>query len=393
MLLTEFERHDGLIIMATNRAFDLDEAMHRRITLAIEFQKPDAILREKIWKANVPASLNLADNVNFKSLAVQFELTGGFIKNALLTSLSRAVSREGEELAIITQDDLVHGCKLQLRGRMQMVDFHRRVLPTKGIDELVLEDDKLKILREIVMFEKAREVLFGQWGFDKTMSHDRGTTVLFHGPPGTGKTMGAEAIAFSMGKPLKVINSAELLSKWVGDTGKNIDSVFEEGRMHDAVLVFDEAEGLFGQRTTSGSSSTDRYANVDVGLLLYHMEHYTGVVVLSTNQFDVIDEAFFRRLKFVVGFETPKVGEREKLWRLLIPKEAPLSEEVDFKRLANLFEFTGGQIKSCIVRAAARAALLTDEAKRKIGMEGLLKASKEELEKRKGPLKNEQIYM
>lgn len=96
--------------------------------------------------------------------------------------------------------------------------------------------------------------------------------------------MSCEAIAFSMGKPLKVINSAELLSKWVGDTPKNIDAVFEEGKNFDAVLVFDEAEGLFGQRSTSSESATDRYANVDVGLLLYHMERYPGVVVLSTNQ-------------------------------------------------------------------------------------------------------------
>jgi len=383
VLLTEFERHDGLVILATNRAFDLDEAMHRRITIAVEFEKPDPILRERIWKSNVPSALRLAPDVNFKALALQFELTGGFIKNALLNALSLAVSRDGEEACQVTQADLIKGSKMQLRGKLRMADFHRRLVPTHSLDELILSKDKIDVLNDIVMFEKARQVLFTQWGFDKTMGRDRGTSVLLHGPPGTGKTMAAEAIAFAMGKPLKVINSAELLSKWVGDTPKNIDAVFEEGKGNDCVLVFDEAEGLFGSRSQSSSSSTDRYANVDVSLLLYHMERYPGVVILTTNQFDAIDPAFFRRIKFVIEFPNPEAEERARLWRSLIPHDAPLDPNVNFKLLGQSFAFSGGHIQSCVIRAAARAALNPDEHKRVINMELLMAAAAEEEKKKK----------
>lgn len=212
LLLTEFERHDGLVILATNRAFDLDEAMHRRVTIAIEFQKPDPILRgpfinswhrssstsERIWVANVPKALRLAADVDFRYLAMQFELTGGFIKNALLSALSMAVSRDGEDNCIVRQDDLIQvrtlvppdppspsslkGAKLQLRGRLRMVDFHRRQVPHRGLDDLILSKEKKKVLEDIVMFEKARQVLFSSWGFEKTMGQDRGTTVLLYGP-------------------------------------------------------------------------------------------------------------------------------------------------------------------------------------------------------------------
>lgn len=379
MLLTEFERHDGLIIMATNRAFDLDEAMHRRITLALEFSKPDLFLREKIWKANLPSKAVLAPDVSFKHLSLHYELTGGFIKNALLTALSRAVARDGEEKCCISMDDLVYGAKSQLRGRLRMVDFHRRVLPSAGIENVVLPEEKSATLKRIVMFEKAKDVLFGQWGFDKTMSHDRGTTILFYGPPGTGKTMAAEAIAFSMGKPLKVVNSAELVDKYVGETGKHIDAVFEEAQLYDAVLVFDEAEGLFGQRTGT-RNSTDRYANTDVGLLLYHMERFPGVVVLCTNQINVIDQAFFRRIKFVMEFVVPGPEERAKLWQQLIPKECPVSPDVNFKQIAEKYEFTGGHIKSAVVRAATRAALVESDD-RAITMSDLLNSCQEEKKK------------
>lgn len=278
-----------------------------------------------------------------------------------------AVSRDGEENAVVRQEDLVAGAKLQLRGRLRMIDFTRRRVPSRSIEDLILAPEQKRILNEIVSFEKARQVLYSQWGFNQ---QDKGTTVLLYGPvrihlrllhltlqPGTGKTMASEAIAFAMGKPLKIVNSAELVSKWVGDTPKNIDAVFEEGKNVDAVLVFDEAEGLFGQRSSSSESATDRYANVDVGLLLYHMERYPGVVVLCTNQIGAIDNAFFRRIKsetptlssshtsrFVVEFPRPEAPERARLWASLIPKEAPQDKDIDYKKLGQIYELSGGHI-------------------------------------------------
>jgi len=261
-----------------------------------------------------------------------------------------------------------------------MIDFHHRIVPTRGLESLVLKKEQLETLKEVIAFEKARQILFSQWGFDKVIGEDRGTSVMFWGPPGTGKSLAAEAIAFSTGKPLRIINTGELLSKWVGDTPKNINSVFEEAKSYDAVLVFDEAEGLFGTRT-SNSTSTDRYANVDVGLLLYHMEHFNGVIILCTNMVKDLDPAFFRRLKFVVEFGVPDATERLKLWKMLIPTQCPVSTDVDLQRLANQFEFTGGVIKNVIVRAASRAALRVDKKDYWITMNDIEISASEELNK------------
>ncbi|XP_065889621.1 uncharacterized protein [Dysidea avara] len=375
LLLTEVERHDGLIIMATNRPFDLDEAMHRRITIALEFRQPDHLLRKAIWESHIPAEMKMAEDVDLHALSLRYELTGGFIKNAILSALSIAVSRDGET-PLITQDDLLKGASLQLRGRLRMKDFHRRVVPAGGLDEVVVEERLMKQLKEIVQFEKARSILFGQWGFGKRMTE--GLTVLLHGAPGTGKTLAAEAIGYEVGKPLKVINCGELLSKWVGESTKNIDSIFEEARGTDAILVFDEAEGLFGTRTDM-STSTDRYANVDVGVLLYHIERFPGIVILTTNLIDNIDKAFFRRLKFVLLFEVPPRALRERLWKLILPPEAPVADDVDFTRLAT-YEVTGGSVKSAVFRAASRAAL-REEDKRTINHNDLESAIEEEINK------------
>jgi SpoVK/Ycf46/Vps4 family AAA+-type ATPase len=328
--------------MATNRPYDLDEAMHRRIMLAIEFRQPDHILRKTIWEAHIPQQMQLADDVDLNALALRFELTGGFIKNAILSALSIAVSRDGDA-PTVCHEDLLRGANLQLRGRLRMKDFHRRLIPARGLDQVIIPDPIMKNLKEIIQFEKARSVLFGQWGFDKT--EQQGLTVLFHGLPGTGKSLAAEAVGYEVGKPLKLVNCGELLSKWVGESTKNIDSIFEEARSTDAILVFDEAEGLFGQRTDM-KTSTDRYANVDVGVLLYHIERFPGIIILTTNLIDNMDKAFFRRLKFVLHFDTPSFDLRKKLWKLLIPGETPLEDGgVDYDKLAH-YEMSGGDIKS-----------------------------------------------
>ncbi|PRP75013.1 hypothetical protein PROFUN_07406 [Planoprotostelium fungivorum] len=387
-LLTEIERHDGLVIMATNRAYDLDEAMHRRITLAIEFIKPDPILRESIWRNNIPSGMKLADDVILSDLAMNFELTGGLIKNAILSALSIAVSRDGEKEATVRQEDFEAGARLQLRGRLRMIDFEHRVVPTQGLESLVLSKAKLEQLQSVVEYEKARQILYGQWGFDKIMGQDKANSVLFWGPPGTGKTLAAEAVAFSTGKPLKFVNTGELVSKWVGDTGKNINSIFEEAQANDAVLFFDEADAIFGRRTAV-TGSTDKEANQDTGLLLYHMEHYKGIVILSSNLISEIDPAFFRRIKFVIEFVIPGAKERVTLWRKLIPSECPVEEELNLEALARRHEFTGGQIKMAIIRAASKASLR--EENQRITSSDLEEAALEE-ERKQGQTSHTSLY-
>ena len=234
-VLTELERHEGLCILATNRPMDLDEAMHRRITLAIEFNKPDLLLREKIWRSMAPPKLPLADDVDFMLLARKYELQGGFIKNAWLSALSIAVARDG--LApTVTMEDLHSGASHQLRGRLSMAQFDRGIVPQHGLEEVVLPSDIKEKLKQIVNYSKAQAVLFGQWGFQQQHGRAQGISALFHGVPGTGKTMAAEAIGFDVGRPLMVVNCAQLMDKYVGESAKNIEKVFTEAKGYRALL-------------------------------------------------------------------------------------------------------------------------------------------------------------
>jgi SpoVK/Ycf46/Vps4 family AAA+-type ATPase len=378
-VLTELERHEGLCILATNRPMDLDEAMHRRITLAIEFTKPDLLLREKIWRSMAPPKLPLAADVDFMLLARKYELQGGFIKNAWLSALSMAVSRDGVS-PTLTMDDLHAGASHQLRGRLAMSNFDRGIVPQHGLESVILPSDIKEKLKQIVNYSKAQAVLFGQWGFQQQHGRAQGISALFHGLPGTGKTMAAEAIGFDVGRPLMIVNCAQLMDKYVGESAKNIEKVFVEAKGQDAVLVFDEAEGLLASRSSDGGS-TSRHDNLNVGILLHHMEEFSGIVVAITNRYEQVDTAFHRRFKFIMEFPVPESAVRAKLWRSLIPPAAPLDKKVDFEELGARFELTGGHIKSAVFRAAVEASLQAEGETRMITMERLVQAAQEEVDK------------
>eukprot|EP01006_Ploeotia_vitrea_P029076 TRINITY_DN61676_c0_g1_i1.p1 TRINITY_DN61676_c0_g1~~TRINITY_DN61676_c0_g1_i1.p1 ORF type:complete len:1039 (+),score=112.61 TRINITY_DN61676_c0_g1_i1:442-3117(+) len=376
-LLTEIERFTGVTVLATNRPHTLDEAMRRRITLAVEFKAPDHTHREKIWNSLLPEHISLADDVNFHSLALQYELSGGLIKNAVLVALCAAIDRD-PDLPCITQADFHAGCKTQLEVGFGVNDFYHKVTPKDGLDKVLLADPIKQQLRNVVLAAKAQKVLAGSWGFDGSASptNNQGITVLFSGPPGTGKTLAASAIGFEVGQPLKVVNSSQLIDKWVGETSKNIEKVFHDARGHSAVLVFDEAEGLFGSRTSNGCA-TDKLMNADVGRLLWQMENFPGIVILITNIVDFVDEAFFRRLKFKIKFEKPRQEVRNHLWKAHIPDKCPIADDIDFDSLARE-ELTGGEIKSVVFRAACRAAVRDDEDA-KLTMSDLSQALEEEV--------------
>ncbi|KAJ5074695.1 atpase [Anaeramoeba ignava] len=362
LLLTEIDRHDGIIILATNRPFDLDEGMQRRVTLSIEFKRPDAHTREDIWKTHISRSLRLADDVNIPELARKYELTGGFIKNSILTSLSLAVSRYNGDLEnlVVTHDDFEQGAKQQLRGFLAMRQAKHHIVPKRGIDFLILPDSTLEDIKEIINSEKARKILFN-WGFDDKMGYSNAATVLFSGPPGTGKTLAAEAIALETGKSMKVVNAAQLLSKYVGETPKQIDTLFTEAAQNDHLLVFDEAEGLFSHRVSDTTTSTDRYANIDTSLLLYHMERFKGIVILCTNSPDLIDSAFLRRMNYSIDFPMPEETLRLKLWRFFIPDSITIQKEADLSLIASRYPLSPAAIRNAVLLALSRMILRDKE--------------------------------
>ncbi|XP_057858143.2 uncharacterized protein LOC131067212 isoform X1 [Cryptomeria japonica] len=381
-LLTEMERHEGIIMLATNRPLDLDEAMHRRITCVIEFYAPDHTQRHKIWKL-ASERLPVEEDIDWMKISLRYELTGGYIKNALVSSLLMAISRDSNNPRI-TEDDIISGCRLQMRSSLQMKSLKQRIVPKTSMDELVLSTTLHERLNAIVEFEKARAVLLGQWGFQQERL---GATCFFWGPHGAGKSSAAEAIGYELGRPLKVINCAQLVLKEnSSNTSSNVRSAFKDARLMDAILVFDDFQILSSETGSSkgNSNSISEWSNGVIGSLLHELGSFPSMCILIANikQGSTIvrlDHELLRRLKFVVEFKMPNAIMRSQMWKKMIPKETPLAEDINFEDLGHRFEFTSGSINMAIIRAAAKAAL-RDNKSFCITMKDMVKAAESEQE-------------
>lgn len=222
-------------------------------------------------------------------------------------------------------------------------------------DDVILPPDVESTLREIVAYARNQETVLAHWGFDRLLPYGRGLGCLFAGPPGTGKTMMAGILAQALGREVFRVDISKLVSKWLGETEKNLSALFDEAAKAKAILFFDEADSLFAKRT-GVKSSNDRHANMEVNHLLQRMERYDGVSILATNLSSSLDDAFKRRLRFVVHFEEPDAAARAALWAKMIPAEAPVAEGIRFAKLGKHFKLTGGHIKNAVVRAAFLAA-------------------------------------
>jgi SpoVK/Ycf46/Vps4 family AAA+-type ATPase len=197
--------------------------------------------------------------------------------------------------------------------------------------------------------------VYDEWGFDRKLSLGKGLNVLFAGPSGTGKTMAAEVLAGELGLDLYKIDLSTVVSKYIGDTEKNLARIFAEAATSNAILFFDEADALFGKRSEV-KDAHDRYANIEIGYLLQRMEEYEGVVILATNLRKNMDEAFVRRMHFTVEFPFPNAQDRRRIWAHIWPEATPRSAELDADVLARRFELAGGNIRNIALAAAFLAA-------------------------------------
>ncbi|HMG55360.1 MAG TPA: ATP-binding protein [Kofleriaceae bacterium] len=221
--------------------------------------------------------------------------------------------------------------------------------------ELILPDDVVDTLRDMIAMVRERSQILERWGYQRHLGISRGVAGLFSGEPGTGKTMAASVVASELGLELVRIDLSAVVSKYVGETEKNLGKIFDEAQDAHAMLLFDEADSLFGKRTEL-KTAQDRFANLEVNYILQRMETFDGVSVLTTNAESSIDPALQRRLNFRIRFPEPEVDERAQLWRALLPPQAGLHDRVDFHALAERFDMTGGYIKNAVVRAAVIAA-------------------------------------
>jgi hypothetical protein len=221
--------------------------------------------------------------------------------------------------------------------------------------ELILPDDVIDTLRDMIAMVRERSQILERWGYQRHLGISRGVAGLYSGEPGTGKTMAASVVASELGLELVRIDLSAVVSKYVGETEKNLAKIFDEAQDAHAMLLFDEADSLFGKRTEL-KTAQDRFANLEVNYILQRMETFDGVSVLTTNAESSIDPALQRRLNFRIRFPEPEVDERALLWRALLPPQAGLHDRVDFHALAERFDMTGGYIKNAVVRAAVIAA-------------------------------------
>mmetsp|Transcript_99722 Transcript_99722/g.171752 ORF Transcript_99722/g.171752 Transcript_99722/m.171752 type:complete len:1098 (-) Transcript_99722:32-3325(-) len=345
-MLAELERYSGLIVMATNKAYVMDEAMHRRITLAIEFKNPDHTMRRDIWAKHVAPSIPLKEDVDFDALALDYELSGGLIKNAILSALSIAVSRDGPH-PVLSMDDFRQGAKMQLRSFFREEAFARKVVPKRSLADCVFHDATREALQQIVALEKGRKLLYTHWGFEEDECTRQSIVALFTGPTGTGKSLAAEVIGYETGATLKVVNVAEIGAKPSGDA--TVEKVFEDAVKQNALLVLDDAERLF----QSGGGADDISQ-----LLAYHMAHFARPVIIIARTgayLDTLNTPF--NFNFKVQFPLPSLAHRARLWRQAIPTQVPLEADVTFTELAEQ-ELTGAQIKAIAFFACAKASVL-----------------------------------
>jgi SpoVK/Ycf46/Vps4 family AAA+-type ATPase len=236
-------------------------------------------------------------------------------------------------------------------------------------DDLVLPQRPQALLRSISSFLRHRDLVLSEWGYERTVARSQGLNVLFAGESGTGKTMAAQVLARELGLDIYRIDLAATVSKYIGETEKNLDRIFAAAEGSNAILFFDEADALFGRRSEVRDSH-DRYANIEVAYLLQRMDSYPGAVVLATNFRQNMDDAFLRRLDFVIDFPFPEADDRRRIWRLVLPQQAPVDDDLDLDFLANQFRLSGGNIRNASLAAAFSAA----EDNTPIGMGHLIQA-------------------
>ena len=320
-----------------------------------ELPAPAFQFRKALWAETLPQVVE----PQISSLASRFRMSPEEMRAAAhLARTSAALKSNGHRVR--PSDDLEAACAAVTRKRSD--HFATVVKPRRTPEDLVLPTEVHRQVVEIARFFKASAQVDEEWGFGR-ITHGGGIKVLFTGEPGTGKTLAAEVIAGALGLPLLKVDLARVVSKWVGETEKNLDTVFREAEESHSVLFFDEADSLFGKRAEV-QHGTDRYANLEVGFLLQRLEDYFGLVILASNLKEQIDAAFTRRFHVIVHFPLPRPAERRRIWELAFPASAPTQGRVDLDMLMQL-DMTGASI----VSAARTAALLAaDENSPSISM-------------------------
>jgi len=312
--------------------------------------------RRRMWTASLERCGATTDSETLETVVERFRIPPGHIHTAVdeaVRSLPASVAAAPPAPLSLTGASLFSAARSQsIHG---LASVASRIEPRASWHDLVLPDDTVAQLRELCRRVDCHDQVFTDWAFARSLTDGRGNTALFAGPSGTGKTMAAEVVAHELSLDLYRIDLARIVSKYIGETEKNLDRVFAAAEGANAILFFDEADALFGKRSEV-KDSHDRYANIEISYLLQKMEQYEGSAILASNLRQNLDEAFLRRLAFVVHFPFPDEYHRRRIWRQVWPGATPVAPAVDLDFMARQFKLSGGNIKNIALAAAFAAA-------------------------------------
>jgi len=338
-----------------------------RTCVYYDVNKPNEAEQIGLWKT-VFKDVGKDQLVEFDKLTMHFS----FDSQKIISAAGEAINLNVDKDGLIENKTLWDVCRRHARTSLD--GLAQRIVPKADWDELVLPNDQIEILKQIAMHMRQRATVYKTWGFERKFSRGLGVSALFAGPSGTGKTMAAEVLANELQLDLYRIDLSQVVSKYIGETEKNLGRVFHAAEESGAILLFDEADALFGKRSEV-KDSHDRYANIEIGYLLQSMEEYRGLAVLTTNLKESLDSAFMRRIRFVINFAFPDAGHREEIWRHMFPADTPVNG-LNIPKLARL-SLTGGSIRNIAMNAAFIAADQVES----INMEHILLAAKSEYAK------------
>ena len=371
----------------------MSERQHfpKQTLVSFDVELPTAQEQQHLWHTILGAE---AESLNgqVQQLVSQFNLNRTLIQAAYMGAIGAATQQSeppgnstNSAPTMIPQrleNSLWHACRTQARPQM---DAHAQRLTSQSTwDDLILPDAQKDILHEIAAHLRQRTKVYRTWGFAAKGSRGLGITALFSGASGTGKTLAAEVLATELKLDLYKIDLSSVISKYIGETEKNLAKVFDAAEIGGAILLFDEADALFGKRNDV-KDSHDRYANIEVSYLLQRMEAYQGLAILTTNLPDAIDRAFLRRIRFIVQFPFPDVEQRIQIWQRTFPPQTP-TQDLDVRKLARL-NVAGGNIRNITLNAAFLAA----DANEAVQMKHLLHATRSEYNKLERPLTDAEI--
>jgi SpoVK/Ycf46/Vps4 family AAA+-type ATPase len=335
--------------------------LRHRAAVTFDVAKPTSEEQQALWR-------NVGVNGQVEALVSQFDLSAANIRAAAAQSES--------------PEQLWMACRSQSRPRLD--NLAQRIDTRASWNDIVLPVAQLAMLREIAAHVRQRAKVYEAWGFAQKCARGLGISALFAGASGTGKTLAAEVLADELRLDLYRIDLSQVVSKYIGETEKNLRRVFDAAEEGGAILLFDEADALFGKRSEV-KDSHDRYANIEISYLLQRMEAYRGLAILTTNMKNALDPAFLRRIRFVVQFPFPDAAERIEIWRRIFPVQTPV-DRLDISKLAKL-HVAGGNIRNI----ALNAAFLAADANEPVRMSHLLRAARTEYAKIEKPLTDAEI--